>query len=135
MKDNNPKIGVAVKCLLLNGENILLVRQVKDHDNFWIAPGGKCEVGETLSACLIREMIEELNLSIESTDQFTEFDSEWQGRKDRLHCFACQVSGREFVINPQEIREAQWFHLNALPPLGPTTMKILQLWREQKPRL
>ncbi len=50
---------VTVRALIINEGKILLVQH--HGSDFWSLPGGKVEAGETLKACLIREMKEELS--------------------------------------------------------------------------
>lgn len=50
-------VGVA-----LDGDRVLLNRT--ENDDFWFLPGGRCELGETASESLQREMMEELGIAV-----------------------------------------------------------------------
>lgn len=121
-------MGFAVKCILIKDNKYLLVKQVKDTDDSWVFPGGKIEGNEGAEGCAHREMKEELGIDIEIIKRLGEIDNVWQGRRDLLYCFVCQVMEDEISIRKEEIREAKWFFINKLPKLGPTSEKMLKLW-------
>jgi len=52
---------VSVKGVLLHQRGVVLV---KNRRNEWELPGGKLEPGETLEACVAREIAEELGLAV-----------------------------------------------------------------------
>ncbi len=58
------KVAAAV---ITNGSKLLVTRRIKPTElaGLWEFPGGKVKVGESLSQCLVREIREELSLSIE----------------------------------------------------------------------
>lgn len=125
-------VGYAVKCLLIKNNDVLLVKQVKDNDDLWIFPGGKLEEGENPNNCVHREMKEELGINIEIIEKIGQMDNVWQGRRDLLYCFVCRVLDDRILIRKKEIREAKWFSLDKLPALGPTSIKMLELWLNNK---
>ena len=121
-------MGYAIKCILIKEQQFLLVKQVKDSDDLWIFPGGKINQGENSIDCVKREMKEELGVDIEIVEKLGEVDNVWQGRRDLLSCFICRVKDNKILIRKEEIREAKWFSLDELPPLGPTSIKLLDMW-------
>ena len=54
---------VRVSGLLVEDQRLLLVRQQRGGEAYWLLPGGGVEHGESLSAALEREMLEELGLT------------------------------------------------------------------------
>lgn len=58
--DKPLKVRAAV--VLLHEGHVLLMRQ--NNRNFWVYPGGTLEEGETVADCAVRELMEEVNLSI-----------------------------------------------------------------------
>jgi 8-oxo-dGTP diphosphatase len=52
--------------IIRDGDRVLITRRKLGQklEGYWEFPGGKLEDGETLQACLEREIIEELNLRI-----------------------------------------------------------------------
>jgi 8-oxo-dGTP diphosphatase len=129
-------MGYAVKCFLIKDNKALLVKQIKDTDDLWIFPGGKLEDDESPDDCVHREMKKELGIDVEIIKRLGEIDNVWQGRRDLLYCFVCQVMEGEISIRKEEIREAKWFLIDQLPALGPTSDRIFKLWlREQAQEL
>jgi 8-oxo-dGTP diphosphatase len=57
------KVGVGV--IVLDGARVLLIRRGKAPKlGQWSLPGGRLELGETLRACAVREVLEETGLSV-----------------------------------------------------------------------
>ena len=54
---------VRVSGLLVKDQRLLLVRQQRGGEAYWLLPGGGVEFGESLSRALEREMLEELGLT------------------------------------------------------------------------
>jgi 8-oxo-dGTP diphosphatase len=61
------KVRVRVCGLLIENDQILLIRHegIGSNGFLWSPPGGGVEFGEDIIACLKREFIEEVNLSVE----------------------------------------------------------------------
>jgi 8-oxo-dGTP diphosphatase len=55
---------VRVGALILTAGGLLLVRQRRGRDSYWLLPGGGVKFGEPLIAALRRELLEELGLEI-----------------------------------------------------------------------
>jgi 8-oxo-dGTP diphosphatase len=58
----NPTIRVAG--LLTDGKRVLMVKQGRGEERYWLLPGGGVQFGETLSDALKRELREELGLRV-----------------------------------------------------------------------
>ena len=56
---------------------------------YWEFPGGKREAGETLEACLIREVREELALNVEPGVALGTTDHDYPGARIRVHPYVC----------------------------------------------
>jgi mutator protein MutT len=94
----------------------ILVCQRKDDDvlgGYWEFPGGKCEDGESLCDCLIRELREELNISARAVAALTPIDHDYPHGKLRLHPFICLHE----VGEPQliECQAFEWIDPQNLP--------------------
>jgi mutator protein MutT len=80
----------------------------------WEFPGGKCERGESLHACLRREMQEELGVDIEIGAEVFRSEHAYPERTVRLHFFACTLKD---VPRPRLGQEMRWVVRADLPPL------------------
>ncbi|HZO89495.1 MAG TPA: NUDIX domain-containing protein [Chthonomonadaceae bacterium] len=56
---------VRVAAVILKGTDILLIEHRRRGRAYWTLPGGGLEEGETLQACLLREVKEETGLDVE----------------------------------------------------------------------
>jgi len=80
-------------------------------------PGGKVEKGETSSACLIREIKEELNLDIRVIFEMPANEHIYPDFNIRLIPFVCEITGGVIVLrehagycwlNVEELSDLDW---------------------------
>jgi len=57
----------------------------------WEFPGGKCEAGESLAACLQREIGEELGVRCVVGDEMLSVSHDYPDRRVELHFFRCAL--------------------------------------------
>jgi 8-oxo-dGTP diphosphatase len=80
----------------------------------WEFPGGKCRAGETLAACLVREVREELAVDTRVGAEVFATTHAYPDRSVELHFFACELLG---VPAPQMGQEMQWVRRRDLAAL------------------
>lgn len=98
-------LDVAVAVIERDGQ--ILIAQRKPQDSFggrWEFPGGKLNPGESLEACLAREIQEELGLVIQVGQLLKVVEHRYPHRLIRLHCFSCRVLEGE----PRAIECTAW---------------------------
>jgi mutator protein MutT len=80
-------------------------RQHGLHGGLWEFPGGKIEPGETIEACIKREIMEELGIVVEVGDRLITIDHDYSKFTVRLYVHHCRyVSGEPQTIECDEIR-------------------------------
>ena len=57
-----------ISVIVVEGEQILLVKHRKGNRQYWVLPGGRLEYGETFEECAVREMKEETGLDVKVDD-------------------------------------------------------------------
>jgi 8-oxo-dGTP diphosphatase len=83
-------------------------------EGHWEFPGGKCEPGETLAECLLREMLEELGVAVIVCEEEFATSHGYADRDVELHFFRCELRGEPRPCLGQEIR---WVPRTELPTL------------------
>jgi 8-oxo-dGTP diphosphatase len=61
-------------------------------EGFWEFPGGKCDAGEALEACLARELREELDVEARIGDEIHAVTHRYDDHDVELHFFECHLS-------------------------------------------
>ena len=114
-----------VKCVLLDGGRVLLVRHTYG-DRAWDLPGGSVKRGELPVEAAHREMQEELGLQIERWIPLGRLLASMDHRRDTMHCFAAELQDEPITMDPGELDAVQWFPRRALPAeLGRHVRRIL----------
>jgi 8-oxo-dGTP pyrophosphatase MutT (NUDIX family) len=104
-----------VKCVLRQGDAVLLVRHAYGDRDRWELPGGGIKRGEEPRATAVREAHEELALDVADWDALGSVEVRSYGKRTTLHCFEARLPGRDLTIDEGEIQEARWFEVRALP--------------------
>ena len=104
-----------VKCVLTDGENVLLVRHTYGPDK-WELPGGAIKSAEAPVNAARREMEEELGVAIDNWTSLGEVAGRDRHRRDTLHCFHAELHNPRFTLDLGELYTAEWFNRTSLPP-------------------
>jgi 8-oxo-dGTP diphosphatase len=107
---------VVAAAVIERGGRLLVTRRLKGThlEGYWEFPGGKCDAGESLEACLVRELREELAVEAMVGRRILKTSHEYPERRVELHFFNCELAGDPF---PQMNQEMQWVPREALASL------------------
>jgi 8-oxo-dGTP diphosphatase len=100
--------------------------QGKPYPGYWEFPGGKIETGETVLQAMIRELVEELNVTITAATPWFSFLMHYTHATVRLHCW--RVSAWHGEMRGMEGQHFEWQQLNALT-VGPTLPGCVPIFR------
>jgi mutator protein MutT len=110
-----PTIVVAAAVIERDGLYFLTRRQQGVHlEGCWEFPGGKCDEGEPLDACLARELREELDAGVRVGAEVFSVTHTYADRRVELHFFACELLGDP---RPQLGQEMRWVSRGELAEL------------------
>ena len=109
-----PQISPAILALVHDGDRVLLTHKPGWGPMFSII-AGFVEPNESLEACVHREVLEESGLSLAAVSYFG--SQGWPFPAQLMIGFMCQYRSGDITIDDQELDEARWFHVDALPPL------------------
>lgn len=116
-------------------DKILLVQHAKPTAwrGFWLIPGGKLRPGEILEEAAKREVKEETNIDIEVGELIDTAVSSVSVRKKIpkwivLVSFWGKPKNTDIVFPAEEIKEARWVPIEALPTLAlhEDTLRVLR---------
>lgn len=110
---------IRVTCAIIVKNNRVLCAQRSEnmsHPLLWEFPGGKIEAEETASACIIREIKEELNIDIKISEELeSHYHSYPQKKEIELIPFICSYIGGNFML--KEHKEIRWVCFSELNQL------------------
>ena len=116
---SSPRIVVTAAVIERDGAFLVTRRQPGAHlEGHWEFPGGKCDPGESLAACLQREIREELDAQAIVGTEIYSVAHEYQDRTVELHFLACVLVGEPRSALGQEMQWVKRPDLGALrfPP-------------------
>jgi len=128
---------VGVGAVVVDEGRVLLVRRGSEPlKGEWSLPGGVLEVGESLLAGVVREVLEETGLSIEPVELVELLDRIHRvGERVRYHYviadYLCRVTGGELKAASDAdavrwVHRAEWNSHSALR-LDPVTTRVIEL--------
>jgi 8-oxo-dGTP diphosphatase len=100
-------------------------------EGFWEFPGGKCDPGETLDACLLRELREELGVDAVVGAEILATSHTYPERRVELHFFSVDLSGEPAPRLGQEMKWITRDELRVLP-LPPADAELVDLLARDK---
>lgn len=83
-------------------------------EGLWEFPGGKCEPGESIHECLVREIAEELAVTVTPRRTMLVTSHAYPEKTVELHFIACDMQGEP---SPQQGQEMQWIERARLDQL------------------
>lgn len=121
---------IVVTAAVIEDEGRYLVtrRQRGVHlEGYWEFPGGKCEAGESLAACLQREIREELGTDSIVGREIFRVTHEYPEKVVELHFLSCRLLGEPTPLLGQEMRWVAREDLRTLqfPPADDELIAVL----------
>ncbi len=94
--DQRTVVQVVAGVICRDGRYLVTKRKHDVHlGGFWEFPGGKLEAGESLEACLRRELWEELGIEIAAPELLHVTRHHYEERSVELHFFRCSIAAGE----------------------------------------
>ncbi len=118
--DHKKSIGIGVGCIITNTKNqVLLFKRLNTFGaNTWAHPGGHLEFGETFEECAIREVFEEVGLTISNPQFYAITNDIYQENNHGITIFMhAQFPEEQTIVNkePHKCADIQWFDIEDLP--------------------
>lgn len=110
-----PRLSPVGMVLISRGDEILLARSPHFRAGLYSALAGYVEAGESLEACIHREVREEVGLAIDNLRWFG--SQSWPLSNAMMLGFTADYAGGELVLQAEEIEDARWFRRDNLPEL------------------
>ena len=128
MSDARPHVVVAAAVIRRGDAYFVTRRQAGVHlEGYWEFPGGKCDEGEALEACLAREIREELDAGVRVGAELLAVTHEYPERIVELRFFECVLEGEPRPMLGQEMRWVRRSELGSLafPPADAELLELL----------
>ena len=121
---------VVTAAVVRRGDRFLVTRRPRGvHlEGLWEFPGGKCEPGEALDACLRRELREELGVEAVVGEEIFAITHHYPERSVELHFLACELTHDPSPLLGQEMRWVARGELRSLqfPPADDELIALLE---------
>lgn len=127
--------GEAIVAVLLRAGRVLVVRRGPEvvSPGYWQPLSGKIEPGETQQEALVREVREEVGLTVVPLAKV--WESETHDGAFRLHWWSARADAGEVVPDPREVAETRWITPEEFPTLAPIFEGDLEFFDKILPTL
>ena len=119
-----PRPAVTADCVVMTKEEVpkvlLIERGFEPFKGCWAFPGGFLNMDETTEQCAIRELEEETGLKVADIHQigaYSKVDRDPRGRTITV-AYLSVIDAPAKVVGQDDAAKAQWFPIDALPPLA-----------------
>ena len=127
-----PRPAVTADCVVMTKEEVpqvlLIERGADPYKGCWAFPGGFMNMDETMEQCAIRELEEETGMKVSELHQigaYTKVDRDLRGRTITV-AYLAVIDAAMAVTGQDDAARAQWFPIDALPPLAFDHEDIMQ---------
>lgn len=118
---------MGVKCLIVSGDQLLLVRHTYG-SALQTTVGGGVKAGETVEQAVLREVYEEVGIRLDQVTKVGTLTHQIEYKRDTVHVFLAYTTQETLHLQVTEIREAGWYPLDKLPAgTSPLLEKFLDL--------
>ena len=122
---------VVAAIITQDGRIFATQRGYGDYKDGWEFPGGKIEPGETPEQALVREVQEELDMTIEVERHFVDVSWDYPQFHLEMACFLCSIAeGRPHLL---EHEAAKWLEPSELGTVDwlPADIQVIEALKEQ----
>jgi NAD+ diphosphatase len=124
-----PRVSPCVIVAIHNGKELLLAKGVRHREaNMYSTLAGFVESGESLEEAVHREIFEEVGVRVKNLRYFN--SQPWPFPHSLMVGFIAEYDSGEIVCQDNEIDDAQWFDVDALPNIPPLVSIAGQLIAE-----
>lgn len=120
-----PRVSPATITLIEDGPRVLMTRGARFPAGMYGLVAGFVDPGESLEACVAREVREETGLEVTDIAYFG--SQPWPFPHQIMIGFTARYAGGELRVDTKELEEARWFHRDAMPTLPPPISIARQL--------
>jgi len=118
--------------IFLKDNKTLLIKRKNSstYNNLWSNPGGGIEPGETVEQAVIRELEEEVGVTVKIIKHIHNYEEIENNKVTIISSgFLVEIEKGELEIKePHKIDDMKWFPINELPKnLAPYTKKYIEL--------
>lgn len=118
----NPKLcNAAIMINEARDEVLLVLRKVDPRAGYWDLPGGFVDIGESLERSLVREIKEEIGITIDNYEYFRSYFDKYQYQKINYHTLSAifivkiNLDHVEEFISDGEIADIRFFKISEIP--------------------
>ncbi|MDK1022749.1 MAG: NAD(+) diphosphatase [Gammaproteobacteria bacterium] len=108
-----PRLSPSIIALVTKGEELLLAKNTRARGNFYSTLAGFIEPGESIEEAVHREVYEEVGIRIKNLRYYS--SQSWPFPNSLMLGFHAEYDSGEFVLQKDEIVDAQWFYYQNLP--------------------
>ncbi len=132
-----PRLSPAMITLVTRGpdgpdQEALLARGVGWPEGMNSCLAGFVEAGETLESCVVREVREEVGITVD--DVTYQSSQPWPFPHSLMIGFRARYASGELILDETEIAEAAWYRRDEVPPLPHSisiSRRLIQRWLEE----
>lgn len=110
-----PRLSPSIITLVHRGEELLLARNHRFPEGMYSTLAGFVEPGESIENTLRREVKEEVGVSVGDLEYLG--SQPWPFPNSLMLGFLAEYDAGDFVLQEEEISDAQWFHYTELPAI------------------
>jgi NAD+ diphosphatase len=110
-----PRVSPAMMVLVTRGRELLLARANRFPQAMYSALAGFVEPGESIEDCIHREVREEVGIEVERLTYFA--SQSWAFPHSLMIAYNAEYAGGDMRPCDDEIADARWFSVDALPQL------------------